>query len=132
MALLSAFQYLGKSVTLITNAAASSTQRAFVLRTEFFLTQWPQALRMVNNGTVDIWVSFTQAGTAAAFPVGGTTTAGTPSAGFRLKPGIVEIFGWPTLAPNPSALHPQVPGFFVNSIASLGAQPFDMTPGEGL
>jgi hypothetical protein len=94
------------------------------------LSQWPQSLRVVNNGTTDIWVWFTATAQTAAFPVPGTTTPGTPAPGFRAKPGIVEVFGLNVVAPN--VQNPLSSNFFVNTIALAGAQVLDISPGEGL
>jgi hypothetical protein len=130
--LTSAFQALGKSVSLLTNAAASTTQSAVIFLTDLGLLQAPQSLRIVNNGTVDIWVSFTPLTQAAAFPTPGTVTAGTPQPGFRLKPGVVEVFALNAMSPNPAVAQIGNPGFWVNTISTVAAQPFDITPGEGL
>jgi hypothetical protein len=128
----SAFQQLGKTVTLNTNAVVSTNQSAIVLMTDFALTQAPQSLRMINNGTADVWVYITPAAAVAAFPTAGTTTAGTPQPGFRLKPGVVEVFGLNVLAANPNNVQPPVAGFWVNTISSVASQPIDISPGEGM
>jgi len=134
MAITSAFQMQAsaKTITVQTNVAPSTSQSTVINLTDMGLTQWPQSLRMINNGTVDIWVYPSNSAQTAAFPTAGTVTAGTPQPGFRLKPGVVEVFALSVLATNPSAAQPPVPGFFLNTIASVASQQFDVSPGEGL
>jgi hypothetical protein len=133
----SAFQQTGLSATLTTNVAPSTSQSALVTLANLGLTQAPQSLRMINNGTADVWVSITSATATAAFPTPGTTTAGTPTAGLRLKPGVVEVFGLSQLGLNAgggsSPTGPgSLPGFWVNTISASASQPIDITPGEGV
>jgi hypothetical protein len=132
MSIISAFAAAGNTVTLNTNVAANTSQSCPVDLSDFGLTQMPQALRMLNNGTADIWVYISGATQTAAFPTAGTTDAGTPQPGFRLKPGIREVFTLNAGSPNVEGLQPPVPGFWVNTISSVASQPLDITPGEGV
>lgn len=125
----SAFQWVGKTVAVSAGLTAGSNLVKF---TDLGINQAPQALRVVNNGTVDVWMwlsNVTQAG--VAFPVA-AAGAGTPAYGVRLKPGVIEIFGFNAININPNNEQPVNPGFFVNTIALLAAQAIDITGGEGL
>lgn len=125
-----AFQLSGLSVSLTTNAAPATSQSALIKLSDLGMLQAPAALRVVNNGAVDIWMSITPAAAAAVLPTPGTTTAGTPTAGLRLKPGVVEVFTLAALGL--AAGGAGVPGFFVNTISANATQAFDLSPGEGL
>ena len=115
------FRITGKTITLQTSSSISTSQSRQVLASDFGLTNLPEQLRVVNNGTVDVWVSFTQATATAAFPTAGTTTVGTPTAGIRLKPNVVEIISLNT-----------GPVLWINDISGTASQAYDLTPGEGL
>lgn len=131
MAILSAFQVIGQTVSLVTNATPATSQSATVGLDDFVLTQPPQSLRMINNGTSDIWIWLTKTAQTAAFPVAGTTEGGH-APGFRLKPGIIEVFAANVWAFNVEATDPKMSAFWVNTISAVASQQFDMTPGEGL
>lgn len=127
MALYSAFEPTGLTATLQTNSTLSTNQTTGLLTLAAFgITLVPEAFRMINNGTVDIWVVWSASSSVtAAFPVAGTTTIGTPAAGFRLKPNIVEVFRF-------NAWNTTAGGFYIATICSVASQAFDMTPGEGV
>lgn len=124
----SAFQTSGKSVSVAAGASSASNLLKF---TDLGLTQAPQALRIVNNGTVPVWLWISNATQTAVFPVAGAN-AGTPAFGVLLMPGVIEIFGFNAINVNPNNEQPQNPGFWVNTISSLTAQPIFITGGEGL
>jgi hypothetical protein len=125
------FQNQGKTCTIAaTNGAASALVKFSQLG--LIQGQAPSSLRVINNGTVDVWISFTQVTTVAAFPTPGTVDGGTPQYGYRLKPGIVEIIAFNVVAANPGADQPPIPGFWVNTISTVAAQNIDITPGEGI
>jgi len=123
------FQQIGLTAT-ITTAGANTSQSTLVKFSDLGLSQQPRGIRVINNGAADIWMSITKQAAAAAFPIAGTTTVGTPSAGKRLKPGVIEAFtlGDPMSA-NVDGLGNG--GFFINTISPTAAQSFDVTPGEG-
>lgn len=132
MSSIQAFQQQGKSFTLTASAAS---QTCPVQVSDLGLTQPPQALRCINNGTADVWISFTNAAGTAAFPVAGTTTVGTPAAGFRLKPGAIEVIQLNAAAANVAGgivANTSGPGFFINYIGASAGQAVDFSPGEGV
>lgn len=136
MALNEAFQASGLSFSISTNATPATSQSTLVTLAGLSLAQAPQSLRLVNNGTADVWLSITPAAATAAFPTPGTVTVGTPAAGVRLKPGIVEVFTLSQLGLNagagPAAQGPgSIPGWFMNTISASASQIVDCTPGEG-
>src|SRR5258708_18294323 len=111
----------GKTISLQTSATPSTSQSRVILPTDFGMGNLPAQVRIVNNGTGDVWISMTPASATAVIPTPGTTTVGTPQAVFRLKPGAIETFtcgGGPAL--------------FVNDISTVASQVYDLTPGEGL
>jgi hypothetical protein len=115
------FRITGKTITLQTSGTISTSQSRQVQASDFGLNDLPMQLRVVNNGTVDVWVSFTAATATAAFPTAGTTTVGTPTVGIRLKPNIIEIISLNT-----------TPVLWINDISGTASQTYDLTPGEGL
>lgn len=125
------FQNQGKTCTITATAGAAS---ALVKFSQLGLTQGqaPSSLRVVNNGTVDVWIQFSQTTAVAAFPTAGTVDGGTPQYGYRLKPGIVEVIAFNVVAANPGNDQPPIPGFWVNTFSSLATQNIDITPGEGI
>lgn len=128
MAINSAFQIRGKTFSL---SAGAVNQSAVVLLSDLGIDQYPQAWRFVNNGTLDVWIDIADAAAGAAFPLAGTVTSGTPTYGFRLKPGIIEVLG--DVIRKTLALPPSPPQFFVNYVSTAaGPTPFDIVPGEGL
>jgi hypothetical protein len=122
MSIAGAFQPIGLTATLQTNASASTSDNYQLLPSAFGLTNFPQQVRFINNGTADIWVALANAtGTAAAFPTIAAGGTGTPTAGWRLKPGVVEVF---TI--------PGGPALFISDISASTSQSYDVTFGEGL
>jgi hypothetical protein len=129
MSIGSAFQPVGKTVTVTAGTAALS---ALIRWADLAITQPPQSMRVCNNGTVDVWAWFSNAPQTAAFPAAGTTTAGTPAYGVRLKPGVIEIFTFNAVNVNPNNEQPQDPGFYINTISTGAGNPVDVSFGEGL
>jgi hypothetical protein len=130
----SAFQTSGKTASITAGVAVVTP---LIRWTDLGLTQSPQALRLVNNGTVDVWVWISNAAQGGtAFPTAGTASgvggAGTPQYGFRLKPGVVEVFGFNAVNLNPNNEQPQNPGFFFNNLSTVAGQIVDISPGEGI
>lgn len=124
MAYNSAFKPEGKTVTL---TAGLSSGSKLVTAGSFGLNNIPETVRLANNGTADIWMYISkgdQGPQTAAFPTaGGQNDIGTPQPGFRLKPGIVEVFTTKYVGPD---------GFYVNDISTSASQTYDITPGVGL
>jgi hypothetical protein len=115
----------GKTISLTAGVASQSRQ---VFPADFGLpavasapTGFPPHVRIVNRGTVDIWVSFTTASTTIAIPTPGTTTVGTPQQGFLILPGVIEIFTLPT-----GGL------LWIQDISTQAGQTYHLTIGEGL
>jgi hypothetical protein len=133
MALGGAFKQDGLTFSLSAGAAVTSTPvRLF---SDLGIRQMPQAIRLLNNGTIDVWVEFdSQAQAGTNFPVAGTANAiGTPAKGVRLKPGIIEVFYFQGQSPAGGLGALGEPGFVVNMIAaSAGPAIIDFTLGEGL
>lgn len=124
MAYNSPFRPHGKTVSLQTSATPGTSQNYQILASDFGLTSgqiWPAHFRIINNGTADIWFAARPtAGLVAAFPTIVAGTAGTSQVGFRLKPGVVEVF---TLQDGPA--------FWVSDVSGTASQPYDLSPGEG-
>lgn len=126
----SAFQTLGKTVAVSAGVTAASN----LIRYQdlgLVVGQAPQSLRVVNNGTADVWMQLSATAQTAAFPAAGAG-AGTPAYGVRLKPGVIEIFGLNFMSLNPNNEQPIDPGFFVNTISGSAGQIIEITGGEGL
>lgn len=114
------FQPYGQTVSLQTSGSASTAQSRQITAANFGLDRLPPMIRVINRGTADIWISFTNAQTTIAIPTPGTTTAGTPQACFLIVPGVVEIF-----VPNAG------PQLFVNDISTGTSNVYHLTGGEG-
>ncbi len=111
----------GKTITLQTSGSINTSQNRQVKESDFAISTLPSQFRIVNNGTADIWVVFSStSGPTAAFPTAGTTSVGTPQPGWRLKPGVVEVF-----------TNPAGPSLFIADISSVASQTYDITAGEG-
>jgi hypothetical protein len=104
-------------------SAGLAPQSRQVKLTDFGLSYWPPQMRMVNVGTVPVWVWFSSASQTLVIPVAGTTTVGTPSEGIPLIPGIVEVF---------TLTNFQGQNLWVSDISTAAAQIYYLTPGEGL
>lgn len=92
-----------------------------------------QQIRLLNKGTVDIWLSFTSpAAAAVAIPTAGTTTVGTPQPVTWLEPGVDLVLtlpqGWQAL----TGTTLNGPGFWLNTIATVASQSLYLQIGEGL
>jgi hypothetical protein len=92
------------------------------------------AIRLLNKGTVDIWLSFTNpAAATVAAPTAGTTTIGTPQPVIWIEPGVDLIFTLPmtfaALVGAPAGLNG--PGFWLNMVAAAASQSFYAQIGEG-
>lgn len=127
MAINSAFQPRGKGFALTASAASQS---AVIPLSALATDNFPSQMKWVNNGTVDVWVDIADAAVAAAFPTPGTVDAGTPTYGFRLKPGIIEVYGFVVRRTLANAINP--PQFVVNYIGASAGQAIEAIPGEGL
>jgi hypothetical protein len=131
MALISAFQPQGYTVSLTTNATGATSNSALITTTAINAPYKPVQFRMVNVGTDYIWVSFTQTGTAVVVPTPGTGASyGTPTQAIRLVPLVVEVFTvqqWVQNAGNVAGS-----GFYCNNISNTASQTFDITFGEGV
>jgi hypothetical protein len=134
MSQLSAFELRGKSFTITVGVANQVTP---VNLSDLGMTQIPDVLQFINNGTADVWLVLSStAAPVAAFPTPGTTTVGTPQPGLRLKPGAIVVYrcNASVIAQNvPNAAGNQVgPGFYMATISGTAAQPIDVSPGEGI
>jgi hypothetical protein len=134
MSQLSAFEQTGKSFTITVGVTSTV---ASVNLADIGLTQIPQALRFINNGTADVWVVMGNVNSlVAAFPVPAAANTGTPQAGFRVKPGATVDMRCnandPTQkVPNNAATNVG-PGFYLATISGTAAQALDVIPGEGI
>jgi hypothetical protein len=135
MSQLSAFEATGKSFSI---SVAAANQVTPVNLADLGLTQIPQALQLINNGNVDVWFTMGNVSTiAAAFPIAGTITTGTPQPGIRLKPGAIVVYRCnandPTQQVSNAAGTNKGPGFYIAMIgAAAGPSIVDVTPGEGV
>lgn len=120
MSIISAFQPQSKTVSLTADVASRSVQ---ILPTDFGLagTVFPPTMRVINAGTVIVWVSFTAVTGTIVIPTAGTTTVGTPQLAMALLPSTVEAFAVPI-----------GPTLWVQSISLSAAQVFHLLAGEGL
>lgn len=129
----SPFQPAGKSFSISVGAANQVTAVAL---SDLGLTQTPSTMRLINNGTADVWITFGNVNNpVAAFPVAGTVTTGTPQAGLRLKPGAIETFEVPTFAANvPTVANPNVlsSGLWIATIGAAAGPVVDVSFGEGI
>lgn len=125
MANTTAFAPQGKTVSGQTNATPSTSNNYQIKPSDIGLTStggFPSQVRACNNGTADVWIVFANAtGTAAAFPTVSAGTVGTPAVGWRLKPGVVEVFSIPA-----------GPALWVSDISGTASQQYDLTFGEGV
>jgi hypothetical protein len=125
MSFVKPFAPQGNTISLTTSGTPSTVQSMAVTPANFGMsgnTTLPCQYMLISNGTADIWVVFAPTAAlaaAAALPTPGTTTVGTPTLGFRLKPGVIMIVSWggPTL--------------FIGNLSTAASQNFDITPGEG-
>lgn len=133
MSQIAAFQPMGQTIALATNAAANTSTQSQINLNGAGVALWanagvsnkPSQVRIVNNGGSPIFVSFNIAARVAVTPV-----VGTPSNEMIILPGFDEIFSgiaWalPGVLAAMSAL-------IVSSISPGLAQPFYLTFGEGL
>jgi len=132
MSIAAAFQPIGLSVALNTNASSNTNQSALIKLTDMGVTTIPSQVRAIVTGSSNVWIWMSPATQVAALPVPGTTSAGTPAAGFMLIPNIVEIFTINAWSLNPGAVTPASEGFYVNTISTGSSITFYLTFGEGL
>jgi hypothetical protein len=115
------FQPLPANTIALTAGLAPQSRQ--VKLTDFGLSYWPPQFRVVNIGTVPVWLWISQASFSLTIPTPGTTTVGTPQLGVPIIPGIVEIY---TLS------NFQLANLWINDISTAANQTYYLTPGEGL
>lgn len=94
---LSPFQPYGNAFILTTNAVAS-TATSVLLTGQLNIPSGanPTAVRFLNKGASDIWISLTQGPSVILVPTAGTTTMGTPQPVFWIAPGVdCVLSAWP-------------------------------------
>lgn len=115
------FQPKGKTISFTTSGTPSTAQSRQVQASDFGLNnRLPDNLRVVNRGSADVWISFTEATATIAIPTPGTTTTGTPQQAICIVPGVVEVF---TL--------PAGPVLWVNDISTGASETYHILGGEG-
>jgi hypothetical protein len=120
---LAPFQPYGNAFILVTNSVASTTTSVLVSGLlNIPAGQNPTAVRFLNKGLSDIWLSFTTGASALLVPTAGTTTIGTPQPVFWLAPGVDCVL----MPPLPGGLN-----VFLNSISTGTSQTFYGQFGEG-
>jgi hypothetical protein len=137
MSIISAFQPIGQSFIINTNAAPSTSQATLVSATALNIptdkagipTQQPTQMRIINSGTTVIWFNTTATSTVIAIPVAGTVTVGTPGLPTWAFPNLEITMtmnaGWTSQGAG-------VYGFYINTISTVATQPLWVTLGEGL
>ena len=133
-----AFTQMGSSFIITTNGTGSTTQSTPItigtggLLVPTYPDYIPGAIRCLNKGTADIWVSFTSPASATAvIPVAGTTTIGTPQAITWFEPGVDLIFTFPTTLIMQNLSGAQGFGFWMNTICTAASQNLQCQLGEG-
>lgn len=124
MSVATAFNPRSYTAALTTNATPSTSTSVQLTAAAMGIptyTAFPPQARMVNRGSADVFVSFTTASTAAVLPTAGTSTIGTPTNGWYLIPGIVEVFTLPT-----------GDVVWLNYICTAASQVFYVALGEGM
>lgn len=128
----------GNSAILTTNAGASTNTSVPVLLSAlgFVNFQNPPQIRLLNKGTADIWLNFTNpAAVPAVIPVAGTTTLGTPSPVIWLAPGIEITLTLPvSIAPMTGVTGvtgAAATGFWMSNISTGTSQSFQFQLGDG-
>jgi hypothetical protein len=93
----------------------------------------PTQIRFFNAGTSAVWATLsTTSGVAAVVPTPGTTTMGTPQPVLFIEPGVDLVFTIPCgFTPIPQAGGAAIPGFYLNTISAVAAQPLWCLLGEG-
>lgn len=120
---LAPFQPYGNAFILTTNSVASTVTS--VLLSGLLNIQTganPTALRLLNKGTSDIWISLTAGAGVILIPTAGTSTIGTPQPVLWLAPGVDCV------------LSPALPGgnnVYLNSISTGVSQLFYGQFGDG-
>lgn len=118
MAISGAFTPQTPTVAIVAGVAAASTTLTFpgsggnAMAVPFC----PPQARVVNNGTVEVYISFTTSARTAVIPVAGTAQLEMP-----VQPNSVEVFNINTGA-----------SLFINTISGTAAQPIYVTLGEGM
>jgi hypothetical protein len=121
--LLAPFQPYGNAFILTTNSVASTVTSVLLSGLlNIPAGQNPTAIRFLNKGAADIWISLTAGASAILVPTAGTTTIGTPQPVFWLAPGVDFV------------LTPPLPGggnVYLNSISTAVSQIFYGQFGDG-
>jgi hypothetical protein len=131
MAINSAFQAQSNTFAITVGVASSSTPVSFnptlanqAAAQASGLQSQPPQVRVVNQGTAPVYISFTTAARTAVAPV-----AGTPSLEVPVQPGEDIVFTLTQIA-NANSATPYT--LLVNTISGTAAQPVLVTFGEGL
>jgi hypothetical protein len=126
MAYNSPFRPHGKTLTLQTNVVASTPTVPYLIKpSDFGLNQgeqYPSQLRIINNGTADIFINVGNRSDidTAAFPTPTAGAAGTGQYGWRIKPNAIEVFSINV-----------GPTMYISDVSASASQQYDLTPGEG-
>lgn len=123
----------GNSAILTTSATPSTSRSVPVPVSSMGVSGGVPQIRLLNKGTVDVWLSFTSpAAAAAVIPTAGTeATLGTPQAVLWLAPGIEITLSLPcSIAPLTGVTNTPV-GFWVNHISTVASQVFQLQLGDG-